>query len=200
MASQCLEDGGNYLNAMLPVIISLAGLTKVYDLLYARYSDAFNFQVPYMVSISLSVLGGLLYAIAPAFSNNKTALASVALGRIVGGFGRANSALAFAYVARKCEAKQRTSIMTLLGGVQMIGMAIAPLFNAFLSGVDFSLLGVHFDNLNSVGGLLVIINLISQVVVYLYLPNLPMAKDNGSNHEEMKEDEESVSHHLAFHW
>ena len=104
-----------------------------------------------MVSITLSVLGGFLYAIAPAFLNSKAALASVALGRILGGLGRANSALGFAYVARACPANERTSITAILGGVQMIGMAIAPLFSACLIDVDFSFGGVHFDNLNSVG-------------------------------------------------
>lgn len=117
----------------------------------AMCSDAYNFQVPYMVSISLSVLDGFLYAIAPAFSNNKTALASVALGRIMGGFGRANSALGFAYVARACPSNQRTSMTAILGGVQMVGMAIAPLFSVFLAPVDFTFCGVHFDKLNSVG-------------------------------------------------
>lgn len=58
-----------------------------------RWSDAQNFHWPYMASISLSVLGGAFYAIAPAFSSTKAALASVALGRIVAGFGTANSAL-----------------------------------------------------------------------------------------------------------
>jgi len=154
-----------------------------------RWSDAYNFQVPYMVSITLSVLGGFLYAIAPAFLNSKTALASVALGRILGGLGRANSALGFAYVARACPANERTSITAILGGMQMIGMAIAPLFSACLIDVDFSFGGVHFDNLNSVGLLIVIFNLVSQVVVYLFLPDLTTVDDNNSHDEGEKESE-----------
>ena len=137
-----------------------------------------------MVSITVSVLGGFLYAIAPAFPKRTTALSVVALGRILGGFGRSNSALGFAYVARALTGNERTSTMALLGGVQMIGMAIAPLFSACLSGVDFSLWGVHFDYLNSVGLIMVIINLASQVVVYFLLPDLPMFTDNGKADEE----------------
>ena len=144
-----------------------------------------------MVSITLSVLGGLFYAIAPAFTNSSTALASIAGGRILGGFGRANSALNFAYVVRACESSERTSITSILGGIQMIGMAIAPLFSAFLVNVNFSLFGIPFDNLNSVGLLLIIFNLASQVVVYLYLPDLPNDEDrtDSENSEGQKESE-----------
>jgi MFS family permease len=144
-----------------------------------------------MASISLSVLGGLFYAVAPAFSDKSTALASVALGRILGGFGRANSALGFAYVARGCPANERTSVTTLLGGVQMIGMAIAPLFSACFTGVNFSLFGIHFDNLNSVGVFIVIINVASQVVVYIFLPDLPTVEDKSSNDNESERVSES---------
>ncbi|KAL7542461.1 hypothetical protein ACHAXR_012314 [Thalassiosira sp. AJA248-18] len=154
------------------------------------HSDAYNFQVPYMVSITLSVLGGLFYAIAPAFDDNQTALASVALGRILGGLGRANSALNFAYVARACEGNERTSITSILGGIQMIGMAIAPLFSACLSNVSFTLFGIPFDNLNSVGLLLIIFNLASQVVVYLYLPDLPIVEDSVSDDDDAEKESE----------
>lgn len=154
-----------------------------------RWSDASNFQLPYMVSITLSVLGGLLYAIAPGFTNDYVALALVALGRMLGGLGRANSALGFAYVVRACPANKRTSITALLGGVQMVGMAIAPLFSGCLSNVDFFLLGIHFDDLNSVGLLLVVINFASQVVVYLFLPDLPTVEDDASDSEGDKESE-----------
>ena len=61
----------------------------------------------------------------------------------------------------------------LLSAVQMIGMAIAPTFSAFLHDINFNIVGVHFDRLNSVGLILVIINLASQVVVYFFLPDLP---------------------------
>ena len=162
-----------------------------FSLVIVIESDASNFQAPYLVSISLSVLGGLFYAIAPAFADKRIALASVALGRILGGFGRANSALGFAYVARGCPANKRTSITSLLGGVQMIGMAIAPLFSACLVGADFSLFGVHFDNLNSVGVVLIIINFTSQVVILLFLPDIPTMKDNGSVDKVIEHESES---------
>ena len=40
-----------------------------FSLVIVIESDASNFQAPYLVSLSLSVLGGLFYAIAPAFAN-----------------------------------------------------------------------------------------------------------------------------------
>lgn len=147
-------------------------------------SDMYNFSMPFMVSMSCSVLGGVFYAIAPAFANLHLALASVALGRILGGLGRANSALTFAYVARASEASERTSVSSLLGGLQMIGMVIAPLFSALLSNVDFKLFGVHFNNLNSVGLLLVLVNVIPQVMIYLFLPDLPKGEESDDYSDE----------------
>ena len=140
-----------------------------------------------MTSISLSVLGGILYSIAPAFANQKTALASLALGRILGGLGQANSALTFAYVARACQASERTSISSLLGGFQMIGMAIAPLFSVFLSNVDFDLFGIHFNHLNSVGLLIILINLTSQVMIHFFLPDLPKSDEVENDQEQESE-------------
>ncbi len=148
-----------------------------------RWSDAHGFLVPYMVSISLSNLGGLLYALAPAFTNSQLTL--VAIGRILGGLGRANSALGFAYVARALPASERTSVTAVLGGVQMIGMAIAPLFSALLANVNFDLFGIHFDNLNSVGLVLLVINFLSQVLVYFLLPDLsPNNSDEGFDQDD----------------
>ena len=154
-----------------------------------RWSDAYNFQVPYMVSIALSVVGGLFYAIAPSFTNHQTALTAVALGRILGGLGRANSALGFAYVARACSSSQRTSVTAILGGVQMVGMSIAPIFSAFISDVEFYLFGIHFDYLNTVGLIMVIINLFSGIIVHLYLPDLESVEDSDSDTDEDKESE-----------
>lgn len=151
-----------------------------------RWSDAHGFLVPYMVSISLSNLGGLLYALAPAFTYSRLTL--VAIGRILGGLGRANSALGFAYVARALPVSKRTSVTSILGGVQMIGMAIAPLFSALLADVNFDLFGIHFDNLNSVGLVLFVINFLSQVLVYFLLPDLA---PNNLDEEFDQDDKES---------
>jgi ceroid-lipofuscinosis MFS transporter 7 len=179
VASLCLEDGGKG---------CLIRFACVYYVILKRphlvpFSDVYNFGMPFMVSISCSVLGGVFYAIAPAFANLRVALASVAIGRILGGLGRANSALTFAYVARACEASERTSVSSLLDGLQMIGMVIAPLFSAFLSNVDFDFLGVHFNNLNSVGLLLVFI-VIPQIMIHLFLPDLPKSEESNDNEEE----------------
>ncbi|KAL7458666.1 hypothetical protein ACHAWC_010281 [Mediolabrus comicus] len=158
-----------------------------------RWSDAQGFMAPYMVSIAMSTWGGLLYAIAPAFES--TQLALVALGRILGGLGRANSALGFAYVARALPASERTSVTAILGGVQMIGMAIAPLFSALLADVNFDLGGLHFDNLNSVGLVLLLINFASQVMIYFLLPELP---PNNNSEETIGQVEQKESEWLKM--
>lgn len=180
MASPFLADGGNLSNGRDLQIVNCSHAEAHILIL----SDMYNFSMPFMVSMSCSVLGGVFYAIAPAFANLHLALASVALGRILGGLGRANSALTFAYVARASEASERTSVSSLLGGLQMIGMVIAPLFSALLSNVDFKLFGVHFNNLNSVGLLLVLVNVIPQVMIYLFLPDLPKGEESDDYSDE----------------
>ena len=88
--------------------------------------------------INFSIRVGWTFdAVAPAHADKIIALASVALGKKLGGLGRANSALGFANVSRGCPANKRTSITALLGGVQMIGMTVAPLFSACLASADF---------------------------------------------------------------
>lgn len=73
----------------------------------------------------------------------------------------------------------------------MIGMAIAPTFSAFLHDINFNIVGVHFDRLNSVGLILVIINLASQVVVYFFLPDLPTVEaDDDEDTEGNRNDSE----------
>ena len=163
-----------------------------------RWSDAHGFFVPYMISISFSNIGGLLYAVAPAFASIQLKL--VTLGRILGGLGRANSALGFAYIARALPASERTSATALLGGVQMIGMAIAPLFSAFLAGVSFDVVGIHIDNLNSVGLVLLVINALSQVLIYFLLPELPPnnSKEEPDRNDDNKESEWSKMLRLIF--
>ncbi|EJK52408.1 hypothetical protein THAOC_28314 [Thalassiosira oceanica] len=154
-----------------------------------RWSDVSNFQTPYMASISLSVLGSILYTIAPVFSSAQTGLLVLALGRIVGGCGRANSALGFAYIAKASPPNQRTSTAAILGSVQMIGMAIAPCFSAFIQDVDFDVAGLHFNNLNTVGLIMTVINLVSQIVIYIMLPNL--SDDDDNNGDDDNDDEKT---------
>lgn len=88
-------------------------------------------------------------------------------------------------------AKQRTSVTAILGGVQMIGMAIAPLFSALITGVDFDIFGIHFDYLNTVGLILVVINLASQVIIHLFLPDLESVDSSSGSDKDEEEEKES---------
>lgn len=160
--------------------------------LLGRWSDMSNFQTPYMVSITLSVIGGLLYSIAPVFANSTSGLTVLALSRILGGLGRSNSALGFAYIARACPANERTSTTAMLGGIQMIGMAIAPVISAFVAQVDFDLFGmIHFNYLNTVGLIMVAINLASQFAIYFYLPDLSDVSEGDKDEDIINQDNES---------
>lgn len=71
----------------------------------------------------------------------------------------------------------------------MIGMAIAPCFSAFIQDVDFDVAGLHFNNLNTVGLIMTVINLVSQIVIYIMLPNL--SDDDDNNGDDDNDDEKT---------
>ena len=73
----------------------------------------------------------------------------------------------------------------------MIGMAIAPGFSFFLQDVDFNLLGIHFDNLNTVGLIMLLTNLASQAVIYIMLPDLADDDDDDGDNDDNDEKKES---------
>jgi len=132
------------------------------------------FRTPYLTSIAVAALGGLLYFLASAFSSSITlALLMVALGRFLGGVGAANSTLGFTYIAQVVPDNQMTKANAALSMVRVLGMAAGPGFNALLAGVDGSFFGVKIDPLNSIGLVLFVANLFSFVVMYILLEEPP---------------------------
>ncbi|EJK55568.1 hypothetical protein THAOC_24691 [Thalassiosira oceanica] len=134
-----------------------------------RWSDVSNFQTPYMASISLSVLGSILYTIAPVFSSAQTGLLVLALARIVGGLGRANSALGFAYIARASPPNQRTST------------ACNPRLGSDDRDGHCAVLQRFYTRL-------------SQIVIYIMLPNLSDDDDNNGDDDNDDEKTSKESH------
>ena len=75
-----------------------------------------KFRIPYIVSISLSTIGGIVYFLAATIgsTNPSWAVSMIFLGRLLNGFGAANQALGFAYLASVVEPDQMTQTSSVL--------------------------------------------------------------------------------------
>ena len=145
-----------------------------------------KFRIPYIVSISLSTIGGIVYFLAATIgsANPTIAVGMIFLGRLLNGFGAANQALGFAYLASVVEPDQMTQTSSVLSLTRIIGMASGPGFNVLLAKVAWSLpifgITIEIDSLNSVGLFLATCNIIALMVVWLFLEEPPTKKKHVS--------------------
>lgn len=133
-----------------------------------------KFRAPYLASIFLAMLGGFLYFYASAFQENTPVAVGLILGgRILGGFGAANAALGFAYLASVVPPDEQTKVNSLLSMTRIIGMAAGPGFNVLLKDINTTItIGektLVVDSLNSVGLFLVISNLLGMLFIFFLL-------------------------------
>jgi ceroid-lipofuscinosis MFS transporter 7 len=140
-----------------------------------------KFRLAYFASITLAALGGLLYFLASAFEAKPGIATQLILwGRILGGFGAANQALGFTYLAIVVSPEKQTQTSSILSMTRILGMAAGPGFNVLLAKVhgNISLGGYSFalTPLNTVGIFLAASNLLGMIVVFFLLDEPPERK------------------------
>ena len=139
-----------------------------------------KFRVPYMVSISLACVGGFFYFIASFFTSPSVAVGMIFFGRLLNGFGAANQALGFAYLASVVSPDQMTQTSSVLSLTRIIGMATGPAFNVLLAKIAWSItIGsttFEIDSLNSVGLFLALSNIVAFLVIWIILEEPPEKK------------------------
>jgi MFS family permease len=134
------------------------------------WSDKQGFRIPYIASVMIALLGGVVYVFASAFPKGSAAVNAVFAARLLSGCGAANSALGFAYIARSVPPSKQTSTNSLLSLCRILGMAIGPALNILVSDVDVPITdNWGLDSLNSVGIVLIVANLISAIAIYVLL-------------------------------
>jgi MFS family permease len=136
-----------------------------------------KFRKPYLLSIAVAALGGLIYFLAGAFTG-RTAIGLIFLGRLLGGVGAANQTLGYSYVAQVIPRAQLTRSSALLSMVRVLGMAVAPGLNIFMAKVQGRIslapnVSIELTPLNTVGLFLFISNSISFVIIYVMLKEPP---------------------------
>ena len=133
------------------------------------WSDASGFTIPFLTSLSISTLGGLVYLLASALPYGRPAIGAILAARLLGGCGAANSALGFAYVARATPQEEQTSVNSMLSMMRILGMAIGPGVNVLVSWINVDFGKWSLTPLNSVGIILIICNLAAMVVIIIFL-------------------------------
>jgi MFS family permease len=131
-----------------------------------------RFRSPYLFSIAIAAIGGLVYFLASAFTGS-VALHLILLGRFLGGVGAANSTLGYTYIAQVIPESHMTKANALLSMVRIFGMAAAPGLNILLSKVSGDLVSFEITPLNCIGIVLFVGNMASFVVIYLMLREPP---------------------------
>lgn len=136
-------------------------------------SDRFGFKIPYIFSLSLAALGGLLYVLASLGSKSKISIGMVLVSRLLGGVGAASSALGYAYLARVVPNKDQTKTSSLLSMMRIVGMSAGPGVNIFLAGINGELMGFQLDPLNAVGLVLFGSNVLAMLSIVFLLDEPP---------------------------
>jgi len=163
-----------------------------------------KFRVPYLTSVVFACLGGFLYFYASAYKENtQVAVGLILAGRILGGFGAANAALGFAYLASVIPPGEQTKTNSLLSMTRIIGMAAGPGFNVLLKDINTTInIGgetIQIDFLNSVGLFLVTSNLIAMLCIFFLLKEPgPRLKTGLSTVSECSGDGECVGSRWDF--
>ena len=140
-----------------------------------------KFRKPYFASITLAGVGGLLYFLASAFEAKPGIATQLILwGRLLGGFGAANQALGFTYLAIAIPPENQTQTSSILSMTRILGMAAGPGFNVLLAKVQGSIsLGGYslvLTPLNTVGLFLVASNLLGMTAIFFLLDEPPERK------------------------
>jgi len=158
------------------------------------WSDNQGFRLPYLVSLFIALIGGIVYVFASALPNGRIAVGAILVARLLGGCGGANSALGYAYVARSVPAGKQTSINSLLALCRILGMAVGPGVNIFLSKVDIPIGNNNWglDSLNSVGVIIVICNMIA-IASILFLLEEPQDDAEDANEDDDDNDDDDAT-------
>lgn len=181
-------------------VLQLGGTKEQYGVILSAFSfasfctkpflgnwcDKSGFRIPYLFSLSIAALGGLLYLLASIFMGN-VAIGIMLAGRLLGGVGAASSALGYAYLAKVVPHDEQTKVNSLLSMLRIVGMAAGPGVNVFLDKINVDIGAFHLDELNSVGLVLIGMNVLGFLSILLLLEEPAVEddakQDNNSRHE-----------------
>jgi MFS family permease len=80
-------------------------------------------------------------------------------------------------MARAIPLEEQTATNTILSLMRILGMSLGPFINAFLAGVDCTMFGMKVTQLNSVGIVVMLLNIVACLLIYFFLEDLPVRRD-----------------------
>jgi MFS family permease len=163
-----------------------------------------KFRAPYLSTLAISSLGGLVYFGASLCSPGFVAIGMILTGRFLGGMGAANQTLGFTYVAQVIDRRIMTQASAMLSMTRIAGLAIAPALNIFLDMIDTTIyigsFSLQLTPLNSVGLFLFLGNLSSLAFIYYTLEEPPPMKKQDNSSSSNENDDEIVDEGNPKFW
>ena len=168
------EVQGHASTALYGLVLASFSLTSLLSKApLGRWCDERGFREVYAASISVAILGNVLFAVA----GHAESVALIFIGRMLSGVGCANTSLVYAYVARTLPKDQITPTMMKVGLSFPIGLVLGPATNLLTSTCDFKIggsgrRGFHVESTNAPGLLMAIVlaALLSAILAVLKEP------------------------------
>lgn len=136
--------------------ISVFSLTRVCAMPVVGYwSDKVNMFQPLFFTISLSLLGNLLYASSEWLGSPWFVL----IGRAMVGIGASSGTLTMSYVTRCSSKENRTKVMTTISAFNMSALVLGPVTNLITKDIHWHspLDGLDFNEVTNPGWLMVLV-------------------------------------------
>jgi MFS family permease len=127
----------------------------MFFVIFGVWSDKRDMKEPFMFAFAIVILGDLLYAFADTTCVNdwtedavceeapglikSAGLYLMLAGRLICGIGGANTTLTQAYFARAASPSQRTKMLALANGCQMIGIMLGPAMSIMFVHIDIGI-------------------------------------------------------------
>eukprot|EP01062_Namystynia_karyoxenos_P059584 TRINITY_DN51019_c0_g1_i1.p1 TRINITY_DN51019_c0_g1~~TRINITY_DN51019_c0_g1_i1.p1 ORF type:complete len:659 (+),score=189.83 TRINITY_DN51019_c0_g1_i1:74-2050(+) len=109
------------------------------------WADAQGFVVVYAVTISIAIIGNVVYS----FGTYAGSVLPILFGRILSGVGCANTSMVYAYISRCVPDKKRSRITQLAGFGFVFGLMLGPGTNAITGALDFTVGDFRINENNS---------------------------------------------------
>eukprot|EP01133_Synstelium_polycarpum_P015501 gene15501-18412_t len=159
------EYGAKYFNYV--VALYSAG-QFVSSPLFGMWGNKRPTREPVLISIIISIIGNIIYAICylPADHHNFNAfVALMGLGRFIVGVGAGNVSVCRAFASERSDLSNKTQTMAKMSGAQGAGFVLGPAVGLLMVKVNFEIHGFRFDEYTSPGYISVLTSIFNIVLL-----------------------------------
>eukprot|EP00039_Didymoeca_costata_P001741 m.54720 g.54720 ORF g.54720 m.54720 type:complete len:468 (+) comp10945_c0_seq1:362-1765(+) len=178
----------------LGIVLAAFSLGRLLCLLpVGVWSDARSIKEVFLVTMTLQVIGNLLYGLAGHFK----ILGFILAGRALCGLGASNSSLSNIYISRSVAPKKQTMLFSIQSGIMLFGNVLGPALNLGLVHLDVKL-GIFELNENTAAGyFMFFLNLIFMVLLAYRFRDPASQSLHSTGSSDEKKDEKWLSHLIS---